>query len=392
MRQRIFLLLAVLCSFACVAFSQVKVLNSEKFVDTNAIFYNSYEVQCAEWAINNTQLEYVLKNSERVRDRGFHHYVSALPASYSGDILFNGKRARFEINAGAFSKIIFKDSSFAFEYKRTDYPKFFIERIDQYSKSNFKVFMQYSIDQSGIEVPMMWDNQIIPTTIDNHSPSWLNKKAIELIKPKKSDATYRTTTVDGAAIKGDVYLIDTIEMGQFNSTSVHAYYIDNKADRAEGVIGDDVLANTVLGVLFQRHSVTLSSEVPDLGETTELKSNFTSKGIGIELKFRNGLVRTFYLDLGFNGSILLPEKEFDIITKNNADIRTRKAHLSTAKERQTVDVKHSAESVFINGTSYRTYLSTNTNVQERLIGLAFFRSYQFLIIDYKHKSLLLSKK
>ncbi|RYF97566.1 MAG: hypothetical protein EOO07_39435, partial [Chitinophagaceae bacterium] len=258
-----------------MAFSQIKVLKAEKFIDTNAIFYKTYKAQCASWMLTNAQIEYVLKNSESVKSRSLHHYVTLLPASYSGDVLFRGKPARFEINAGAFSKIFFKDSSFFFEYKRADHKKFFIERTDQYSKSNFKLFFQYSADKKGIEVPMMWSNRIIQTSIDNHSPSWLNKKALQQTKHIKSDATYNTTTVDGANIKGDVYLIDTVGFGPFYSTSVPVYLIDNGSNEAEGVIGDDVLSNTVVGIFFNRRTLTLSSDLFDFGETTELNSDFT---------------------------------------------------------------------------------------------------------------------
>ena len=71
-------------------------------------------------------IEQIVRNSKEIDGQAFHHYYDVLPCYYSGKINIDGKSASYEVNAGAFTVLFFKDTSIYLGYTRNDYKKYFL--------------------------------------------------------------------------------------------------------------------------------------------------------------------------------------------------------------------------------------------------------------------------
>jgi hypothetical protein len=104
----------------------IEVRTVNKKFDTTSKFLKVYAEKCDNWKLNEEGILNILRNSKEMDGQEFHHYYDVLPCYYSGKVSIDGNLASYEINAGAFTTLFYKDTSVYLGYKKDDYRKYFL--------------------------------------------------------------------------------------------------------------------------------------------------------------------------------------------------------------------------------------------------------------------------
>ena len=261
---------------------------------------------------------------------------------------------------------------------------------------DFKIEVAYQRDLQGIFVDLYWGSQRIKHTLlwDNHSPTWANGTVIDKNASiaKLDSYSYKTTTADGASIKGDVYLCDRIFFGGIELQDVQFY---NISDEIDGVLGDNIISKGVWKIDFSKETLTFASSsdsIEELRLMERLPAKFSSGGILIDVSFRNNIVKNVQLDLGFNGGILLPPKTFRQVAKGNSKFYKDSLRFSTPSHATIIEATHVFDTFKINRNQFSTLISSNEQARESLIGLGFFGQFRYVVIDYLNKAVYIQRR
>jgi hypothetical protein len=268
---------------------------------------------------------------------------------------------------------------------------------------HFKIEIPYETDRAGIILNTFWGSEKTSHKLylDNNSPTWANDHVIQNNKSvsKSKNISYRSTVADGSFIKGDVYICDSLSLGQVTFNHFAFYKISGrsyagKTDLGEGVIGDNLLSQGIWKIDFKNQKIIFASSMDSIGDLQNaqlLPCKFTDNTIEIELEFLHKKTKTFQLDLGFNGMLIMPLEEFmsfEIGKKIYAD----SFRFSTPSGFELVENRHVWDTVKIGQKLYFPGLDANKSVKEKLIGLRFFEQFKFSILDYVNKAVYISKK
>jgi hypothetical protein len=187
---------------------------------------------------------------------------------------------------------------------------------------HFKIEIPYETDRAGIILNTFWGADRISHKLylDNNSPTWANDRVIQNNKSvsKSKNTSYRSTVADGSFIKGDVYICDSISLGQVTFNHFGFYKISGKSyagktELGEGVIGDNLLSKGIWKIDFKNKKITCASSMDSIGELQNaqlLPCTFNDNTIEVKLEFPHKKAKTFQLDLGFNGMLIIPLEEF----------------------------------------------------------------------------------
>jgi hypothetical protein len=268
---------------------------------------------------------------------------------------------------------------------------------------HFKIQFRYEVDNTGIILNTSWgaDKTTHKLYLDNDSPTWTNNNVIQNNKSvsKSKDFSYRTTVADGTFVHDDVYICDSISLGLVTFKNFGFYKISGethagKNEKIEGVLGENLLSKGIWKINFRSKIITFTSSIDSLGEMTNarlLPCKFTSKAIEVAVTLRNKTTRKFQLDLGFNGMMILPLREFTQIEIGNKGIYTDSSRFSSPSSFEVVENTHAFDTIKINRNYFLTTITTNKFIKETLIGRLFFERFEFLILDYINKSVYVSK-
>ena len=270
------------------------------------------------------------------------------------------------------------------------------------SPQHFNIQIPFQTDSKGIAIATYWGSAKTEHRLylDNHSPTWANNNIIRgnsaILKSK--NFRYSTTTADGKVIKGDVYICDSISIGQVSLKNVHFYNISNatNAGKTDGVIGENIMSEGIWKIDFSTRMITFASSpdsIKGLQQANLVPAAFTSNAIEIEVSFRNNIKKKFDLDLGFNGCLILPAEEFRLLEADNTKgILTDSLRFSTPAGFQNIKNDFTADSIRIGGLQFLSLIATNKLVKDKLIGLDFFKHFEFVVIDYVSRKVYLSKR
>jgi hypothetical protein len=268
---------------------------------------------------------------------------------------------------------------------------------------HFKIQIPYEVDNVGIVLNTSWGSDKInhKLYLDNDSPTWASNNVIQNNKSvsKSRVFSYRTTVADGTFIHDDVYVCDSISLGKVALKNFGFYKISGethpgKNEKVEGTFGENLLSVGVWKIDFKNRLITFASSIDSLGEMSYAQSfpcKFTDKSIEVEINLRNISTKKFDLDLGFNGMMILPLKEFTQIEIGNKRIYTDSLRFSTPSSSEIVENIYALDTIKINQSFFLTTLITNKLIKERLIGRLFFERFEFIILDYPDKLVFVSK-
>jgi hypothetical protein len=266
---------------------------------------------------------------------------------------------------------------------------------------NFKVQLPFHNDSKGIIIATYWGSakKGYNLYLDNHSPTWTNDNVIRnnVSISKSKDFLYRTTTADGTVIEGDVYICDSINLGSVRFANVPFYNISNKTNegKTDGAIGENIMSRGIWKIDFKNNLLTIASSIDSIEELQKarlLPAVFTTKAIEIEVSFSNATRKKIELDLGYNGCIIMPSQEFTSVIGHNKKRSTASRQFSTPAGSTTIEDVAAIDSIKVGNQSFRTFISTNRLIKEKLIGRNFFYQFDFIIIDYVNKAVYVSKK
>lgn len=262
----------------------------------------------------------------------------------------------------------------------------------------FKVVIPFKMDNRGIIIESRWGNTVYPLYFDNHSPAWLDPEAYENNQAVSlsDEFAYRTSTADGNKIKGDVFICDSVLIGDVAFRHVLFYSINkNKRSKINGVFGANLISKGIWKINFKDHEMMFASHIDSLGKldsAKKLTSSFSSKGIKIDIDFLNGKTKQAAIDLGFNWGILLPAKDFEEISTEGIKMYKDSLLFSTPGGTVTILSTEAMGSVQVNNEWYTTQISSNPKVNEKLVGLLFFRQFEYIILDYINHDVYISGK
>ena len=251
---------------------------------------------------------------------------------------------------------------------------------------HFKIKIPYEVDKVGIILNTFWGSGKIKHKLyfDNNSPTWANDHVIQNNKSvsKSKNISYKSTVADGTFIKGEVYICDSISIGEVTFKNFGFYKISNepyagKYEAGEGALGENLLSTGIWKIDFKNKMITFASSLDSIGEMQNallLPSKFTDKAIKIEVSFLHRTTKIFQLDLGFNGMMIMPLDEFNSLELGNKLIFTDFLRFSTPSSFEDIENTTALDTIKINRKDYWTSLSTNKMAKEPLIGRGFLTS------------------
>lgn len=269
------------------------------------------------------------------------------------------------------------------------------------SRKNFKVQVPFILDARGIIINTYWGSgkTHYVLCLDNYSPSWIKSSVIKYNKSfsKSPGIGFKTFAADGSPIKGDIGICDSLSFENITFKKVPFYvmpnnYKDIKND--DGVFGGDLMSTGVWKIDFRKEELTFASTIDSLkgiNQSEVFPATFDQGSIKIDVRFGGNAVKTMAVDLGYNGDLLVPLSEFNRVSVQNKTFLSP-AMFNTPASGNFVNSLSFIDTVNINHIWLSAIVSSNEKVQERLIGLNFFRKFDFVIFDFKNKQLYLPKK
>lgn len=268
------------------------------------------------------------------------------------------------------------------------------------SPKHFRFQTPFLLDGRGIIINTYWgsEKKHHVLCLDNYSPSWIKSSLIQYnYSFKKSNLSFKSSTADGSPIQGDVGICDSLFFGNIVFSNVPFYVMpenlkDNKND--DGVFGIDVMSKGVWMIDFKNSVLSFASSIDSFEEIKQAEvfpATFNQKSITVSVDFGNSNVKTMAIDLGYNDYMLLPVSEFRNISQSKKVFFDLEKFTTPVSE-NVVNSLSFLDTVHINHNWFFTIVSSNETVKEKLIGLTFFRRFDYVIFDFIDKRIYVPKK
>lgn len=269
------------------------------------------------------------------------------------------------------------------------------------SPKHFKVQTPFIINGRGIIINTYWgsEKKHHVLCLDNYSPSWIKDSLIQYDQSfiKSGNFGFKTFTADGSPIQGDVGICDSLSFENIVFRKVPFYVMpnnfkDNKND--DGVVGIDVMSKGIWKIDFKRSELTFASSIDSFREISQAEvfpATFNKQSITVGVDFGNNNVKTMAIDLGYNGYMLMPLTEFNKI-KSSKKIFINLSRFATPSSENIINHLSVLDTVNIKHNWFFTVVSSNETAKERLIGLEFFKRFDYVIFDFINKHIYIPKK
>lgn len=269
------------------------------------------------------------------------------------------------------------------------------------SPKHFKVQVPFIINGRGLIINTYWgskkEHHVL--CLDNNSPSWIKHSFIQYNQSfvKSKNLSFKTSTADGSSIQGDVGICDSIFFDNLVFLNVPFYVMpDNQKDNNidDGVFGIDAMSKGIWKIDFRKEELTFASDIKSFKEIRQSEifpASFNRNSITVDVAFGDNNIKRMAIDLGYNDDMLLPLSEFKAINESDK-IFIDSARFSTPASENIVKNLSAFDTVKINENWFFTMTSSNEMVKERLIGLKFFRKFDYVIFDFINKRIYIPKK
>jgi hypothetical protein len=266
--------------------------------------------------------------------------------------------------------------------------------------SHFKIRTSFILN-GGIMINTYWGNarKHHVLYLDNHSPSWIKNSRVPFDQSftKLKKLGFKTSTADGSAVQGDVGICDSLFFEGLLFRNVPFYKMPDSSknsEKVDGALGIDAMSKAIWKIDFSKSELSCASDIDSFQEVVQaeiLPATFAQQSIMVNVDFGNNNVKTMAIDLGYNGDMLLPSVEFKTICSPSNTI-VRPGKIITPAGVKVVNNVSEIDTVRINHNWFFAEISTNETVSERLIGLAFFRRFDYVIFDFVDERIYLPKK
>lgn len=168
----------------------------------------------------------------------------------------------------------------------------------------------------------------------------------------------------------------------------------NPGTSDDGVLGLDVMAKGIWKIDFRKEELNFVSDLDSLDHLTETEifpAAFTDHSIEVKVVFGKNNAKTMAVDLGYNGDMLMPLEEFERVSKSGK-VFQQPGRFRTPAGFSLVTQHMMLDTVNIGHNWFTAMVTSHETVKERLIGLAFFRRFAYVIFDFLHQQVLVPKK
>jgi hypothetical protein len=269
------------------------------------------------------------------------------------------------------------------------------------SPKHFKIQTPFILNSRGIIINTYWgsEKKHHVLCLDTHSPSWIKSSVVNYDHSftKSRKLGFKTSAADGSPIQGDVGICDSFSFENIVFKKVPFYVMpenvkDDKED--DGVFGIDALSKGVWKIDFVKEELTFASGIdsfPEISQTEMFPANFKKQVFTVDVHFGNKQVKAMAVDLGYNGNMLLPASDFDDISSSKK-IYKNISKFNTPVSENIVNNLSVFDTIKIHHNWFLTMVSTNDKVTERLIGLDFFKKFNYVIFDFINQQIFIPKK
>jgi hypothetical protein len=276
------------------------------------------------------------------------------------------------------------------------------EKSESIKSAEFKTEILFEIQDGKILIPTYWgkDKMRKLLVFDTHAPTWADSSVLNnnFSVSRIKNLFYKTTTIDGVKLTGDVYRCDSIRLGSISFDNVIIYNIssanhDVNRTRINSAFGDNLISLGIWKIDFENNLITFASSldsITGLQNTTRLPSEFNDNIISIDASFSKHIHRKLAVDLGYNGSVVIPKQQPGEIDTSFDTAQTTKTVLKTLSGNHYANDIVSVGRINIGSRSYPAILHSSGVIKEGLLGLEFFRQFKFVVLDYRNKSIYVS--
>lgn len=269
------------------------------------------------------------------------------------------------------------------------------------SPKNFKIQIPFIINESGIIINTYWGSlkKHYVLCLDNNSPSWIKRSVVHYDQSfvKSRNLGFKTSTADGSHIQGEVGICDSVFFENIAFRNIPFYVMpdnskDNKTD--DGVLGIDAMSKGIWKIDFKKEKLTFASDIDSFQEVKQSEifpATFNKGSVMVDVNFGNHNKKAMAIDLGYNGYMLVPMNELKSIISSDR-IFTTEGKFTTPAGESNVNNLSAIDTVEINQNWFFAFVSSNDLVKERLIGLKFFRRFEYVIFDFVNKLIYIPKK
>lgn len=269
------------------------------------------------------------------------------------------------------------------------------------SPMHFKVRTPFIVDGSGIIINTYWgkEKKHHVLCLDNHSPSWIKSSLVQYNQSfiKSEDLGFKTSTADGSSIQGDIGVCDSVFFENIVFKNVPFYIMpdSSKGNRTnDGVLGIDAMSKGVWKIDFKKEELTFASSIDSFIEIRQSEifpATFNEQSITVDVDLGDNNIKVMAIDMGYNGCLLVPPHDIKKVYSPNRIFLTP-SKFSTPSSQNIVNSWSVVDTVKINNNWFFTIISTAEIVKERLIGQAFFKKFDYVIIDFINKRIYIPKK
>lgn len=98
----------------------IRILSMYKDLDTTVTYYYMDTAACKNWELRQIDILRVLKLSEPISGTEWDLSYEVFPCSYKGEFVMAEKRGEYEVNAGSFVALTFRDTTIYLGYEHRD--------------------------------------------------------------------------------------------------------------------------------------------------------------------------------------------------------------------------------------------------------------------------------
>lgn len=275
------------------------------------------------------------------------------------------------------------------------------------SVENFKTEIPFKVlKEMAIAVPLKVDNskESYIFHFDTHDPESCYSSASPLTKNKHvtylGSSSLKVSTTSGEKIDREYYNVDSIFIGNIVVTNAALLKIPEKQDlqdtvypHMDGILGLNLLRKGIWKIDFQANIITFTSSMDSLSDVND-KLLFAESNLfdifNVQTTF-NGLQKKLAVDLGTNAGVFLPLEDMKQLSHfGQAEIRNTTKKTAAGISAEAL-YRLPQETISLNNQQFTVKVAGSSNQRDGVIGLAFFRQFRYIILDYPGRKMYVSK-
>jgi len=271
-------------------------------------------------------------------------------------------------------------------------------------KNEFYTAFPFTLyNNESIHINTYWgsNNELKVLKLDNHAPTAIDEHLIGNIQQVQfiGNSILKKRTPDGKGIPNKIYYYDEgIRLGDITFHKVVLNAVPDRTTRNDmGLLGGNLMEKGIWKIDFEKREILFTSSldsIADLKNAEIIESKFTfTNSIKFKVQLDQKMRHIFEFDLGYNGALILPKKDFDRFHFEDS-IKSSLGKMGTAVGAQEAHYFFVENQMFeIGDKSFTSNIMANDlNKKLSFIGLGFWKEFKFIIIDYNNKKFYVSKE